>query len=374
MTANRFSREQVIAYRVAAQGLHRTGRSVGKLAVLDIGVQDASPELARLSFDARLSSPVPADGVGPKEPLALVWSLRGAPHVHRRTDLDALAGALYPLSEADATGRLNETGPSVARAGIPALEQFDLAIDAMRAVVRKPTGKGAASTAVTKRIPDVMGRNCRGCNAVHISDSAMRPAALAAGPELEPGTAPPVLHPRTGSKVAKQVDVRALKRLITAYLTLLGPATQGDVAGYLDARRADIADVWPDGLEEVSVDGCAAWLPAGQLDEFEAAPPPELVRLLGAFDPYLQARDRALIVPDKALYKVLWPVLGRPGVLLVDGEVAGTWRPKSSGKKLTLKVEPFAPLPPSTWTQIEAEAERVAAVRGAADVAVSRVE
>ncbi|MDT4970993.1 MAG: hypothetical protein QOG22_1136, partial [Pseudonocardiales bacterium] len=186
--------------------------------------------------------------------------------------------------------------------------------------------------------------------------------------------APPVLHRRTGSKVAKQVDVRALKRLITAYLTLLGPATQGDVAGYLDARRADIADVWPDGLEEVSVDGRAAWLPAGQLDEFEAAPPPELVRLLGAFDPYLQARDRALIVPDKALYKVLWPVLGRPGALFVDGEVAGTWRPKSSGKKLTLKVEAFAPLPPSTWTQIEAEAERVAAVRGAADVAVSRVE
>ncbi|MDQ2750019.1 MAG: winged helix DNA-binding domain-containing protein [Actinomycetota bacterium] len=369
-----FVRDQVIAYRVAAQGLHRTGRSVGKLAVLDIGVQDASPELARLSFDARLSSPVPADGIGPKEPLALVWSLRGAPHVHLRADLDAVARALYPLSEADATGRLNETGPSVGRAGIPALEQFDLAVDAMRAVVRKPMGKGAASTAVTKRLPDVMGRNCRGCHAVHISDSAMRPAALAAGLELEPGTAPPVLHRRTGSKVVKQVDVRALHRLIKAYLSLLGPATQADVAGYLDARRADVAEVWPDGLEEVSVDGQVAWLPAGQADELTAAPPPEVVRLLSAFDPYLQARDRALIVPDKALHKVLWPVLGRPGAVFVDGEVAGTWRPKSSGKKLTLKVEAFAPLPPSAWKQIEAEAQRVAAVRGAADVTVSRVE
>jgi hypothetical protein len=374
MTAKRVSREQVIAYRVAAQGLHRTGRSVGKLAVLDIGVQDASPDLARLSFDARLANPVPRDGIGLKEPLALVWSLRGAPHVHRRADLDALAGALYPLSEADATGRLNETGPSVARAGIAALEQFDLAVDGMRAVVRTPTGKGAASAAVTKRIPGVMGRNCRACHAVHISDSAMRPAALAAGLELEPGTAPPVLHRRTGSKVAKQVDVLALKRLIKSYLTLVGPATPGDVAGYLGARRADVADVWPDGLEEVSVDGHPGWLPAGRMDDLKAAPAPELVRLLGAFDPYLQARDRALIVPDKALYKVLWPVLGRPGALFVDGEVAGTWRPKSSGKKLTLKVEPFAPLPPSTWTQVEAEAERVAAVRGATDVTVSRIE
>jgi hypothetical protein len=61
-------------------------------------------------------------------------------------------------------------------------------------------------------------------------------------------------------------------------------------------------------------------------------------------------------------------------VLLVDGELVGTWRPKSSSKKLTLNVEAFVPQPPSTWTQLEAEAERVAAVRGAASVAVKRVE
>ena len=368
------SRERVIAYRVAAQGLHREARSVGKLAVLDIGVQDASPELARLSFDARLAKPVPVDGIGPGEPLALVWSLRGAPHVHRRTDLDALAGALYPLSEADATVRLNETGPSVSRAGIAALEQFDLAVAAMHAVVRKPTGKGAASAAATKRLPDAMGRNCRGCKAVHISDSAMRLAVLAAGLELQPGTAPPVLQPRPGARVPHGVDVAALQRLIVAYLALLGPATQGDVAGYLDARRADVAEVWPDGLAEVRVDGRAAWQPTERLDALISAPPPEMVRLLSAFDPYLQARDRALIVPDKALYTTLWPVLGRPGALFVDGEVAGTWRPRAAAKKLTLTVEAFAPLPPAVWTAIDAEAERIAAVRGATGVAVARVE
>ncbi len=370
-----FSRDQVIGYRVAAQGLHREGRSAGKLAVLDIGVQDAAPELARLSFDARLAKPVPVDGIGPGEPLALVWSLRGAPYVHRRDDLDAVAGALYPLSEADATGRLNETGPSVARAGITALEQFDTAVEAMRAVVNKPMGKGAVSTAVTKRIPDVMGRNCRACKAVHISDSAMRPASLAAGLELQPGTAPPVLQPRPGARVPDGVDGAALRRLIVAYLTLLGPAGPGDVAGYLDARRADIAQVWPEHeLVEVKVDGRAAWLPEGRLKALKSAPAPDVVRLLGPFDPYLQARDRELIVPNKALYKLLWPVLGRPGALFVDGEVAGTWRPKTSGKKLTLTVEAFAPLPPPVWTAIEAEAERVAATRGAADVAVKPVE
>ena len=117
-----------------------------------------------------------------------------------------------------------------------------------------------------------------------------------------------------------------------------------------------------------------AWLPAECEDALSSAPVPDLVRLLGAFDPYLQARDRDLIVPDKAVQKALWPVLGRPGALFVDGEVAGTWRPKTTGKKLTIVVEAFAPLPPAVWEQVDAEAARVAAVRGPGTVSVTRIE
>lgn len=371
-SAVKTTREQVIAYRVAAQGLHRDRATLGKLAVLDIGVQDSGVDAARLAFDARLAKPPPATAIGPGKPLALTWSLRGAPHVHRRADLNGLAAALWPLSEADATGRLNETGPSVARAGIPALEQYTLAVEAMREVVTRPTGKGAASTAVTRRIPKSMWRDCRVCQAMHISDSAMRPAALSAGLEIEPGSSPPVLLPRPGAVVPTNVDVPRLQKLIKAYLALLGPATPGDAAGYLDARRADVQDIWPQDLVEVTLDGRTVWLPAERLAELEKARPPELVRLLGPFDPYVQARDRELIVPDKALHKSLWPVLGRPGVLFVGGEVTGIWRTKAAGAKLTVAVEAFAPLPASTWVEIEAEAQRVAAVRGARDVVLTR--
>ncbi|MGH8960316.1 MAG: DNA glycosylase AlkZ-like family protein [Jatrophihabitantaceae bacterium] len=368
------SRKQVLAFRVAVQGMHREAARVQDLAILDIGVQDSGADAARLAFDARLQTAPPADGIGPGAPLALVWSLRGAPHVHRRADLDDLAGALYPLSEQDAAGRLNETGPSIARAGIPALEQYAIAVREMKAVVGKPMGKGAASTAVTKKIPRPMWRDCRACKAMHISDSAMRPAALAGGLEFQPGTSPPVLQPRPRPRVPKRTDVPALQKLIRAYLSLLGPATQADAAGYLDARRADVAEVWPDELVEVSVDGRTGWLPEECVDALRSSPPPEVVRLLGGFDPWLQARDRELIVPDKAVHKALWPVLGRPGVVLAEGEVIGTWRPKSGGRKLTMTVEVFGPQSPSTWREIETEAERVAAVRGAASVAVKRVE
>jgi len=368
------TRTQVLGYRVAVQGLHRDTRSLAELGVLDLGLQEAMGHPAAVTFAARLPgdvSPVPV--VGPGHRLALAWTLRGAPHVHRRRDLDLVARALWPLSEQDAAGRLNETGPSVRRAGIPAIEQFAIAVDAMREVVTKPTAKGAASTAATKRIPKAMRRDCRACKTPHISDSAMRSAAPMAGLEIEPGTAPPVLLPRKDAQLPDGPDLKAVRTLAIAYLTYLGPCTVGDFAGYLEARRADVAEAWPDDLVDVSIDGRAAQLPESQLSALRAAPEPELVRLLGPFDPFMQARDRALIVPDKKLHKALWPVLGRPGVLLVDGEVAGTWRTKAANGKLTITVEAFATLRPSVWRDVDIEAQRVAEARGAQNVTVKRV-
>jgi hypothetical protein len=368
------SREQVLAYRVAAQGLHRNGRKLDRLAVLDFGVQDAAPQLARLAFDARLQSTPAPDAFGPGQPLALVWSLRGAPYVHRRDDLDAVAAALYPMSEQDAGGRLNESGPAVKRAGIPAVEQYESAVSAMRSVVTKSMGKGAVSTAVTRKVPPPMRRNCRSCGTAHISDSAMRSAFLSAGLELEPDTSPPVLRRRPKAKLPERVDRAALRRLVLAYLTLLGPASPSDAADYFGARRADLEDAWPQSdLIEVRVDKAKpTYLPKRQQRALASPPEPDVARLLGPFDPYLQARDRAVLVPDKVAHKSLWPVLARPGAVLVDGEIAGTWRGRASGGKLTVAVEPFGALPEPAWDLVEAEAERVAAVRDLTLASVQR--
>jgi hypothetical protein len=60
----------------------------------------------------------------------------------------------------------------------------------------------------------------------------------------------------------------------------------------------------------------------------------------------------------------LWPVLGRPGAVLVDAELAGLWRPRQSGGRLSVQVEPWRALPPATRRAVTEQAERLAAFRG----------
>ncbi|MGR6321702.1 crosslink repair DNA glycosylase YcaQ family protein [Micromonospora soli] len=158
--------------------------------------------------------------------------------------------------------------------------------------------------------------------------------------------------------------------LVLAYLRLSGPATPGDAAGFLGASATELRRVWPaDALAEVQVDGRRAWLPADRLDALRGAAPARLVRLLPPGDPWLQARDRALLVPEKAHQRQVWRMLGNPGALLVDGEVAGSWRAKQAGRgRLELTVTPFHRLPAAVTRALAAEAETVGAARGAADV------
>jgi DNA glycosylase AlkZ-like len=112
----------------------------------------------------------------------------------------------------------------------------------------------------------------------------------------------------------------------------------------------------------VLVEGERRWVLAGDrpLPEVERA---ETVQLLGPYDLFLQARDRPLLVEDPARSRALWPVLGRPGAVLVDGEVAGTWRPRTSGRKLTVTVDLWATATSAVRSAVRDRAERLAAHR-----------
>ncbi|MDZ5445714.1 crosslink repair DNA glycosylase YcaQ family protein [Micromonospora sp. 4G57] len=357
-------RERVLAYRVAAQQIDRPGLRPADLDVLALGAQDTPYGSARLALAAR----VPAAGGLDDDRLELVWSFRGAPHLHRRAELPALAAALWPLSDTDATRRIPGQIREGAKLGLVA---FRAAADAFRAVVTAPMDRGEVSRAVTERIPAELSYECRPCAARHVSGALFQQAGLAGGVRLAVSGRTARLAPlaeRPGPpEVAAGTDA-----LVLAYLRLLGPATIGDVAAFLGTSATELRRVWPaDALTEVRVDGRPAWVSADRLDALRAAEPAELVRLLPPGDPYLQARDRAVLVPEKAHQQQLWRMLGNPGALLVDGEVTGTWRAKQAAKgRVDLMVTPFSALPARVDREVRAEAEVVGATRGASEVRV----
>jgi hypothetical protein len=344
------TRAQVLAYRAAAQQLDQPAADP---AVLDLGVQDTPYGSAVQALAARGASPV--DG------LVLVWATRGGPHLHRAADLPALAAALWPLSDADATARINVTPiKEGAKLGIAA---FTAAASAFRSVVTAPTRRGEVSTAVSSLVPPSLTYCCPTCSAQHISGSLFQQAGLAGGVRLVVSGSATSLAPIAGW-AGVPAAAAGTDRLIAAYLRLLGPATPADAAKYLGTTQAGVRPAWPTDLAEVRVEGRPAWLPADSVDALLVARDVRFVRLLPSSDPYLQARDRDLLVPDPARQKVIWPAMGRPGTVVVDGEIAGIWRAKMAARSvLELTVSSFG----GSLPDLSEEAARVTNLRGARD-------
>ena len=348
------ARRQVLDHRLRAQQLDRDSGTVADTAVLDIGVQDTGADGALWALAIRgVDAPAPDE-------LAMVWTVRGAPHVYRRADLPAVVAATQPFSDADAGKRIYDASKPLKAAGIPNLTALGAVAGAMRSIVTAPMGKGEMSARLAAVMDEPYLRFCRPCDAVHLYEMPFRLAALRAGLELEPGTSPPVLRPVPGLTAADRVPDRL--DVVRAYLRLLGPATPQHVAGYLDAPVRDVKTHWPADATEVSVDGDRRWLLDADLDRLdeETTRP---TRLLGPFDLYLQARDRSLLVGDPDRAKDLWRMLGRPGGVLVDGEIAGTWRARKAGSAVTVSVELWSPASPVVRTAIGKQAERLAAFR-----------
>lgn len=367
------SRSQVLAYRLDVQGLHHEAGTVAvtDIPALDYGVQDTGTDGARWALVNRGADPyLPLD-----EPdLALAWTLRSAPHLYRRTDLAGVAAAVRPFSNADAAKRIIDAAKPLKAAGIDPLVALQEVAAVEREIVATPTGKGELSARLTDTLDEPYLRFCRPCNGTHVYEVPFRIAALQAGLELRPGTSPPVLQRIADWPQSLPAEVPGRLDVIRNYLHFYGPATPRQVAGFLDGALADVKVRWPADAVEVEVEGQARWVLASDLAALDEARPdggsgaspsaqPGL-RLLGPYDPYVQVKDRQLMVPDATQRKTLWPTLGRPGAVVADGEIVGTWRPRMTGKKLTVRLEDFGSITTARRSAIDHQAQLLAEFRG----------
>ncbi|MEV4642847.1 crosslink repair DNA glycosylase YcaQ family protein [Actinoplanes sp. NPDC049548] len=358
-------RERVMAYRVTALGLaERGGQRPGDLPVLDLGVQEYTPGSVQVALAARTAAALGDDR------LIMVWAARGAPHLHRKRDLKKLVKALWPVSDADASARINSA--QIAEGVKLGIKAFEATATAFREVVKTSMPRGEVSTEVSRRVPRELTYDCRTCGARHIAGNVWQHSGLAGGVQVESRGRDATLGPIPGAPPQPTAN-EGIDDLITTYLRLLGPAGPAEVAKYLGSSTAEIKKVWPaSGLDEVRVDGRKAWLPSKSVPALAAAEPVAGVRFLPGMDPLLQARDRDVLVPERARQKEVWRILGNPGVILVDGEIAGVWRAKMAGRKrVDLTVTPFGTLTAKVRKALEGEAAEVARARDVPDAAVT---
>jgi hypothetical protein len=155
-------------------------------------------------------------------------------------------------------------------------------------------------------------------------------------------------------------DPEGALHLVRRYLEGFGPATVVDIAQFCLIQRTRIrAAIQALGDEIVRVEGEAKDplydIAGGTLPAEDTPAPP---RLLGMWEETLLAyADRSRIVPEayrKIVIRVNGDVLP---TLLVDGHVAGVWRPVEDGIEATA----FGALDDDAWAGLDAEARSLRA-------------
>jgi hypothetical protein len=140
-----------------------------------------------------------------------------------------------------------------------------------------------------------------------------------------------VFGPTTAAAFAKWAGVRPPigRAMFEALGALLAPV------------RTPVGEAWI-----LAADEAAFRTPAGPV----GAP-----RLLPSGDAYWLSwgADRELLVPEAERRVELWTPRVWPGGLLVDGELAGTWRRADA----TVVIEPWRPVAPAERAAVQAEAE-----------------
>lgn len=353
-----FTREQLLAARWHAQQFD--GGAASDCDLLDFGIQDTGPDGAPWALAIR--------GVTNLDDLAVAWTIRSSPHYYRRSDLAQIAVAVSPYSAGDAAKRILQANKRFKDAGVDTLDALTDLAETMRTIVRKPTVKGDMSGALNNQLPDHYLHYCTPCDATHVYELTFRVAALQAGLELRAGTSPPVLQriPGLQPNNFRHLGTEAEPRfdLIRNYLRFQGPATPKQVADFLESPVKDVRAQWPADVENVTVAGEERSALTDTIDDVANPPTPTGVRLVGPYDPLLQARDRDVLIPDADCRRAVWSALGRPGVVFDAGEPIGTWRPARSGKKLNVTLELWARTAKKTRDAISEQAARLAEFRG----------
>lgn len=135
----------------------------------------------------------------------------------------------------------------------------------------------------------------------------------------------------------------AIANLTRKFIHCYGPTTPAAFATWLGCSSKQARRMWASmaaEIQSVTAAGCKAFMLTDDLPGLANPPTPERsLMLLGGHDPYLDQRDRHILLPDKALQRKVWQTVSNPGVILCDGEIIGTWTGALKGKGMRVRME-----------------------------------
>lgn len=299
--------------------------------------------------------------------LVRAMSLRGTTHVFAEADSSVFMTAVLPTPSEERAVRdaLGSAWLSIEGVGIDAIGALALVTDQIGAVVadERPRNKGAISEALHGRVPDGLEPWCERCQAQHVPEQVFRFAVIAAGVRFAGDGADLV----AGEAPDLSEHAAARTALVRRFLGAYGPASvrafadwsglgQAEAKASFSALRAEVV--------KVRLDGKPALALADDVERLRSPASIEGVRLVPAGDAFLQQRDRSTLVSDPAQRRLLWRPAGAPGLVLVTGAAAGTWRHKQAGSRLAVTVELWVTLSPDQRAEVETEAALLAAAQG----------
>jgi hypothetical protein len=314
------TRDQILAYRRRVQALDerlRPGPDSLRRAAAP-GLQDSVPRSALHALHARVDGVVPDAWEDPA--LVQVWGPRYTAYV-------VPAGEHLPFT----VGRMPERGRLRERAEDLAARLHEYL--AGRRLPMDPVG-------------EALGVHPNSLRYAALTGTVLIRWAGARQPHIWT-VGPPTITP-----------AEALQALVRRYLHFLGPSTVDSFVrwGGVDGSAAVLAfEALRPSLLPVRTPLGEGWILADDEPSFRgSAGPPATARLLPSGDPYylLWGADRDLLVGDPARRDALWTARVWPGALLVDGEIAGTWRRAKS----TVVITPWRRLVADDRDAVEAEA------------------
>lgn len=160
----------------------------------------------------------------------------------------------------------------------------------------------------------------------------------------------------------------AEKTLVRKFLHCYGPSTKEGLMAWLGCSPRQAKRLWhtiSDEMEPVTAGKKAASILSADRDSLlRSEKSGDRLILLGPHDPYLDIKDRQVLLEDKGLQKLVWKTVGNPGVVLKGGRAAGIWKAKTQKDKVEISIRLFEAFRAAEKKAIERLAGEYADFRG----------